>query len=99
MAASFAWAQSVGASGSQTRTDLASSGNVMNFQAADSGTPADYSTNVITAGDAANTGNSYELWFQGHWTGTFTSVSNLKFWQSAAFSPATGLTLKYACTA
>lgn len=97
MAASYNWAQSNTAG--NTVSELGSSGNIMNFQNADSAVPADYSTNVITASDAVNGGNSYELWFRGHWTGTFNTVTNLKFWQSAAFSPATGITVKYACTA
>jgi hypothetical protein len=97
MAASFNWAQSNTVS--NTVTELASSGNVMNFQSADVATPASYSSNVITASDAGNGGNSKELWFRGHWTSTFTTITNLKFWQSAAFSPATGLSIKYACTA
>jgi len=99
MAATYNWAQTTGSSGAPTTTDLGSSGNLMNFQNADSSTPANYSTNVITASDAVNGGNSYELWFRGHWTGTFSTITNLKFWQSAAFSPSTGLTLRYACTA
>lgn len=98
MAAAFNWAQRTGAPAG-TNVELGSSGNVMNFQSADSSTPADYSTNVITASDSANGGNSYELWFRGHWTGAFSSISNLRFWRSAAFSNNTGVTIKYASTA
>lgn len=97
MAASFNWAQSNTVS--NTVSELAASGNIINFQSTDSSTPADYSTNVITASDASNGGNSYEVWVRGHWTGTFNTISALKFWMSVAFSPATGLTVKYACTA
>lgn len=97
MAASFNWAQSNGAG--NVITELGSSGNVLNFQSADVATPSTYSTNTITASDSSNAGNSKEVWLRGHWTGTFNTISNLKFWQSAAFSPATGLSLKYACTA
>lgn len=38
-------------------------------------TPAD---NPITAGN-----NSYEKWFVGSWSGTFTKIDNVQFWQSA----------------
>ncbi len=79
-----------------TVSELGSLGNIMNFQAADVATPGTYSSNVITASDTVNQGNSYELWFRGHWTGSFTSISNLKFWMSTNFSPSTGLTVKYA---
>lgn len=98
MAASFNWAQTNGAPAG-TVTELGSSGNIVNFQSADVATPSTYATNIITASDATNGGNSFELWLRGHWQGTFNTISNLKFWQSAAFSPATGLTVKYACTA
>lgn len=97
MAASFNWAQSNGAG--NVVTELGSTGNVWNFQTTDVATPGTYATNLITAGDASNTGNSREIWERGHWQGTFNTVSNLKYWQSVAFSPATGLTVKYACTA
>lgn len=98
MPATFNWAQSFGTAGAQTRSELASSGNISNFKTNDDATPANYSSNPITASDASNGGNSKEVFLQGHWTGTFTTVSNLKFHQSAAFSPSTGLQIKYACT-
>lgn len=97
MAATFNWAQRYGASPG-TLSELAGSGNVVNFKTNDDATPANYSSNPITASDASNGGNSKEIWMQGHWTGTFNTVLNLKFWQSAAFSPATGLSVKYAST-
>ena len=40
----------------------------------------------------AGTAYSYERYLQGHWTGTFTSISNVKFWKSAG-TPGTGVTI------
>ena len=84
MAATFNWAQSNGAG--ETATDLGSSGNLFNFKANDDATAANYSSNPITAGNS-----SMEVFLRGHFTGTFNTISNLQFWQSTAFSPATGL--------
>lgn len=101
MAATYEYVQSNGAG--NTLTALAASGNIMNFQTGDTAVPADYSTNVITASDAANGGNSRELWFRGHWTGTFNTITNLKLWTSPRIVDSAGsfagLTVKYACTA
>lgn len=46
-------------------------------------------TNPITAGS-----NSYEKWFVGSWSGTFTKVSNAKFYVSAG-SYGTGEVIKW----
>lgn len=89
MAATFQWAQTYGTSPG-TATDIGESGNLFNFKDADDATPSNYTSNPITAGN-----NSYEVWLRGHFTGTFNTVDNLQFWQSTAFSPATGLTLKW----
>ena len=35
-------------------------------------------SNPVTAGN-----NSYEKWFRGHFSGTYSSISNLKFYKSA----------------
>ena len=35
--------------------------------------------------------NSFECWFRGRWTGTFNRISDVRFWQSTAFAPSTGL--------
>lgn len=85
MAATFNWAQTYGTSPGTT-TDLGSSGNLFNFKTNDDATPANYSSNPITAGNS-----SMEVYLRAHFTGTFTKIDNLQFWQSAAFSPATGL--------
>lgn len=98
MASTFNWAQRNGASPG-TNTELAGSGNVFNYKNADTAVASDYSSNAITKSDSTNQGNSYEVWLRGHWTGTFTSVSALKFWKSNNFSPATGLTDKFGQTA
>lgn len=84
MAATFNWAQSNGAG--ETATDLGASGNLFNFKANDTATAADYSSNPITAGLS-----SMEVYLRMHFTGTFNTITNLQFWQSTAFSPATGL--------
>lgn len=84
MAATFNWAQSVTVS--ETSSDLGSSGNLFNFKTNDDATAANYSSNPITAGNS-----SREVYLRGHFTGTFNKIDNLQFWQSTAFSPATGL--------
>ena len=78
MAAAFQFSQSNGAG--QTKTDIGdgSGGNYFNFKTNDDATPANYSSNPITAGN-----DSMEVYLQGHWTGTFNSISNIKFWASA----------------
>jgi len=88
MAATFQWSQSYGAT--PTIVDLGESGNLFNFKDIDDATPSNYTTYPITAGN-----NSYEVWLRAHFTGAFNKVDNLQFWQSTAFSPSTGLTVKY----
>jgi len=77
MAATFQFSQSNGAG--QTKTDIGdgSGGNFWNFKNADTATPSDYATYPITAGN-----RSYDVWIQGHFTGTFNNISNIKFWCS-----------------
>lgn len=88
MPATFNWAQTIGAPAG-TRQDLGSSGNLMNFKNVDSIGTSDYSQYPVPAGS-----NSYEVWLQGHFTGTFNSIYDLRFWMSTDFSPNTGLTVK-----
>jgi len=95
MAETFNWNQSNGTSGSQTATDLGSSGNLFNFKNSDDATASNYTTNPITAGDSANTGNSFEVWLRMHFTGTFNVIQNLRFWMSTNFSPSTGISVKW----
>ena len=88
MAATFAWTQSNGAG--QTVSSLGTSGNLFNFKTNDSATAADYSSNPITAGNS-----SMEVYLRAKFTGTFNKIDNLQFWQSTAFSPATGLQVTF----
>lgn len=88
MAATFSWAQSNGAG--QTVTDLGASGNLFNFKNNDSATAADYSSNPITAGNS-----SMEVFIRAKFTGSFNKIDNIQFWQSGAFSPATGLQVTF----
>jgi len=90
MAATFQFSQSYGATPTVADIGEGAGGNYFNFKDIDDVTPANYSTYPITAGN-----NSYEIWLRGHFTGTFNTVDNLQLWQSTAFDPATGLTLKY----
>jgi hypothetical protein len=93
MALTFNWAQSNGAG--NVVTDLGDTGNVANFKDADTTGLSDYATTPITASDTAGQGNSYEVWLRLHFTGTGTSISNVKFWKSTNFSPTTGITDKW----
>lgn len=82
--ATFNWAQSNGVG--ETATDLGASGNLFNFKTSDDATAANYSANPITAGAC-----SMEVYLRAHFTDSFNKIENLQFWQSTAFSPATGL--------
>jgi len=95
MAATFNWSKTCGDSGSPTIGDLGASGNLFNFMDEDTNTASDYSTHPIVASDTTDYGNSYEIWIRAHFTDSFNKIDNIQFWQSTAFSPATGLTLKY----
>ena len=72
MSATFEWSESNGAS--ETVTDNISN---LNFGSNDSAniTPATY---PIVAGN-----NSYEKYIRAKFSGTFTEISNMKFWKSA----------------
>jgi hypothetical protein len=85
MAATFNWSQSSGVLPG-VRTDLGSSGNLVDFKNIDTIGTSDYSTYPIAAGN-----NSYEVWLQGHFTGTFNTIYDVRFWMSTGFSPNTGL--------
>ncbi len=76
MAAIFAWSENNG-SAPGVQADVAS-GSVDFGNAdihSDSLVPAD---NPVTAAN-----NSFEKWLRGRWTGTFTSITNTKFFKSA----------------
>ena len=72
MAATFEWSESNGAG--ETVTNSISN---INYGSVDSPniTPA---SNPIAAGD-----NSFEKWNRGRFSGTYTSITNLRFWKSA----------------
>lgn len=82
MAATFEWSESNGAG--ETVTNGISN---VNFGKTDSPnlTP---SATPIPAGE-----NSFEKWIRGRFSGTFTSVANLRFWKSAG-SLVTGEAIK-----
>jgi len=88
MPATFNWAQTVGAP-TGTRQDLGASGNLVNYKNIDSIGTSDYSQYPVPAGN-----NSFEVWLQGHFTGIFNSIYDLRFWMSTDFSPNTGLVVK-----
>lgn len=92
MPATFNWAQTIGAPAG-VRQDLGSSGNLVNFKSIDSFGTSGYAQNPIPSGS-----NSYEVWLQGHFTGTFNSIHDVRFWMSQDFSPNTGLTVKVKTT-
>ena len=48
--------------------------------------------NTVTI-PGTGTAYSYERYFQGRWTGTWTSITNVKFWKQAG-SLGTGVTIK-----
>ena len=91
MAATFGWSQTTGSSGSEATTDLGISGNLFNFKRRSDTTPGNYSTYPISAGD-----KSYEVWLRAKFSGTFNKIENMQFWRSTDFSPATGLSIKWA---
>lgn len=88
MAASAEFVIGNGPSG--TLTTLGSSGNLQDFKNIDTAGIADYAANPITAGQ-----NSFECWFKLHLFGSFTTVRDLRFWQSVDHSPNTGLQVFY----
>jgi hypothetical protein len=88
MPATFNWNQTIGAPAG-TSQDLGSSGNLINFQNVDGIGSSTYTSYPVPAGS-----NSYEIWLRGHFTGTFNSIYDIRFWMSTDFSPNTGLTIK-----
>lgn len=87
MPATFAWSESNGAG--PTVTDSISNVNFGNVDTPNL-TPA---TNPIAAG-----GNSFEKYVRGKFSGSFTSIANLRFWKSAG-TLVTGETIKAAVNA
>lgn len=91
MASTFANSETYGTSGSPTTADAA----CINLLSTNTASGANVSTNteaapiVVVSGGTAY---SYERWIRGHWTGTFSSISNVKFYKYSG-SPGTGCTL------
>jgi hypothetical protein len=79
MPASFQWVQTVGAGG--TMHFLGSSGNICNFMNAAGAGTSGFDSNPIPAG-----ANSYEVWLQGYFYGTFNAIYDLRFWMSTNFT-------------
>lgn len=84
MTATFDFSESNGAG--ETVTNSISNVNYGNTDTPNI-TPASF---PITAGN-----NSFEKWIRGHFSGTYTSISNLKFWKSSG-AYVTGETIKAA---
>jgi len=87
MAATFQWSESNGAG--ETVTDGISNANMGSTDAPNI-TPASY---PVAAGS-----NSYEKWLRGKFSGSYTSISNLRFWKSAG-AYVTGEAIKAAVNA
>lgn len=92
MTASFNFNQTYGSSPG-TAVDLGDTGNLVNFKDIDDANASNYSSYPITASNSPNQGRSYEIFLRAHYTGTFATVSNIKFWMSQNFNPADGLTV------
>lgn len=75
---------------SGVQTAIGASGNAWNYHTADVANPAVYVANPILFGS-----NSYEVWLKAMFLGAFTEIRDLRMWISTAFSPATGLLLRF----
>lgn len=78
MPATFDWAERNGTSPG-TNTDSISNVNFGNLDSPNLSSP----NNRVVAGN-----NSYEKWNRGHFSGSYTTIDNLKFWKSAGSLPA-----------
>ena len=87
MSATFNWQQTNGPTPG-TATPLASSGNLFDFKNKDTTGVGDYATWPVPAGS-----NSFEVWLQGVFTGSFSAIYDLRFWQSVGFANPTGLVI------
>jgi hypothetical protein len=92
MAASYSASETYGTSGGgETTTDT----SYLNCLSTDTASGSDTTTNTaaapITIPGAGNQA-SYERWYRGHFTGTFSSISNVKFWIQS-WTPPTGVEL------
>lgn len=87
MPATFEWAESNDAA--ETVTFPIVNVNFGNLDTPNLASP----NNRVVAGQ-----NSYEKWIRGRFSGTYTSISNLKFWKSSGVLPA-DVTIKAAVNA
>ena len=87
MAATFQWSESNGAG--QTVTNGILNVNYGNLDSPNLASP----NNRVVAGN-----NGYEKWNRGRFSGTYTTIDNLKFWKSAG-SLGTGVSIKAAVNA
>ena len=86
MSAVFSWSQTV--TSEAHVQDLGATGNLVNFKGTDSIGTSDYGQYPIPAGN-----NSFELWLQGHFSGSFSAIYDLRFWMSQDFAHNTGLSV------
>jgi hypothetical protein len=70
ISATWGFTQENGASGSSSKTDLGTSGNLFNFKGGDTAGTGNYTTSPVTAGT-----NSFDVWLLGKFTGTFNKVN------------------------
>jgi hypothetical protein len=87
MASTLAFSETYGTSPGTT-TDT----TYVNLLSTDTASGSDTTTNTLAAPitiPGAGTAYSYERWVRGHWTGTFTSISNVLFWKQSG-TPDTG---------
>ena len=89
MAAEFKWIQTTGAAGSEIEVEKTDNSHVASFQSIDTATEYGFEANPISAGD-----NSYEIFLQGEFSGTFTKIENLKIWKSSG-TLGDGVSIKY----
>ena len=90
----FQWVRSTwdsSASPQEVLTSFGSSGNIFNWTGGywdssmskvrgDDPVPANYADYPLYAYDESNGGASVEVWLRVHITGTYTAVTNIKFW-------------------
>lgn len=91
MASTFTNSETYGTSGSPTTADAA----CINLLSTNTASGSNTTTNPAAAPIAVipgSTAYSYERWIRGHWTGDFTSISNVKFYKYSG-TPGTGCTL------
>lgn len=82
MASSFIFSETFGTSPGTTQ-DKAYINCLSTDESSGNDTTTEPNNHPITIPPSA-TAYSYERWVRGHWTSTFTSISNLRYWGSSA---------------